>query len=210
MSRETAVSAIAAGLCMAGELKEKGYRLIATGEMGIGNTTTSSAVAAMLLGRDPAEMTGRGAGLSDEGLRKKVSVIREAVKRYEAQCRDAIDVIACVGGLDLAGLTGVFLGGAVYRIPVLIDGFISGTAALAAAKLAPSACDYMLATHVSAEPAGKMILEELGLKPFVAAGMCLGEGPGAVASIPLLDMALEVYTKMSTFQDIRIEEYKQW
>ena len=210
MSRETAVSAIAAGLCMAGELKEKGYRLIATGEMGIGNTTTSSAVAAMLLGRDPAEMTGRGAGLSDEGLRKKVSVIREAVKRYEAQCRDAIDVIACVGGLDLAGLTGVFLGGAVYRIPVLIDGFISGTAALAAAKLAPSACDYMLATHVSAEPAGKMILEELGLKPFVAAGMCLGEGTGAVASIPLLDMALEVYTKMSTFQDIRIEEYKQW
>ena len=116
MSRETAVSAIVAGLCMAGELKEKGYRLIATGEMGIGNTTTSSAVAAMLLGRDPAEMTGRGAGLSDEGLRKKVSVIREAVKRYEAQCRDAIDVIACVGGLDLAGLTGVFLGGAVYRI----------------------------------------------------------------------------------------------
>ena len=193
---------------MAGELKEKGYRLIATGEMGIGNTTTSSAVAAMLLDRDPAEMTGRGAGLSDEGLMKKISVIREAVKRYGPECSDAIDVIAQVGGLDLAGLTGVFLGGAVYRIPVLIDGFISGTAALAAAKLAPPARDYMLATHVSAEPAGRLLLDELGLKPFVAAGMCLGEGTGAVASIPLLDMALEVYTKMSTFQDIQIEEYK--
>ena len=208
MTRETAVSAIAAGISVAGELKEKGYRLIATGEMGIGNTTTSSAVAAMLLDRDPTEMTGRGAGLSDEGLMKKISVIREAVKRYGPECRDAIDVIAHVGGLDLAGLTGVFLGGAVYRIPVLIDGFISGTAALAAAKLAPAARDYMLATHVSAEPAGRLLLDELGLKPFVAAGMCLGEGTGAVASIPLLDMALEVYTKMSTFQDIQIEEYK--
>lgn len=130
------------------------------------------------------------------------------MKRYGPECSDAIDVIAHVGGLDLAGLTGVFLGGAVYRIPVLIDGFISGTAALAAAKLAPPARDYMLATHVSAEPAGRLLLDELGLKPFVAAGMCLGEGTGAVASIPLLDMALEVYAKMSTFQDIQIEEYK--
>lgn len=208
MTREKALQAIAVGIGLAGELKEKGYRLIATGEMGIGNTTTSSAVAAMLLERDPAEMTGRGAGLSDEGLERKVAVIREAAEKYRPECKDAVDVLAHVGGLDLAGLTGVFLGGAVWRIPVLIDGFISAAAALAAARIAPLAANFMLATHVSAEPAGRLLLDELGLKPFVTAGMCLGEGTGAVASIPLLDMALEVYTKMSTFQDIQIEDYK--
>ena len=128
----------------------------------------------MLLDRDPAEMTGRGAGLSDEGLMKKISVIREAVKRYGPECSDAIDVIAHVGGLDLAGLTGVFLGGAVYRIPVLIDGFISGTAALAAAKLAPAARDYMLATHVSAEPAGRLLLD--GLKTICGGRNVSGGG----------------------------------
>lgn len=208
MTRETAIRGIAMGIGLVGRLKDEGYRLIATGEMGIGNTTTSSAVASMLLGRPPAEMTGRGAGLSDEGLRKKTEVIEEAVRRYGPDCRDAVDVLARVGGFDLVGLTGVFLGGAVYRIPVLVDGFISAAAALAAVRLAPMAKDYMLASHVSAEPAGRLLLDELGLKPFVTAGMCLGEGTGAVASIPLLDMALEVYTKMSTFSDIKIEDYK--
>lgn len=208
MTRETAIRGIVTGIGLVGRLKDEGYRLIATGEMGIGNTTTSSAVAAMLLDRPPSEMTGRGAGLSDEGLRKKTAVIEEAVRRYGPECRDAVDVLARVGGFDLVGLTGVFLGGAVYRIPVLVDGFISAAAALAAAKLAPLAKDYMLASHVSAEPAGGLLLQELGLKPFVTAGMCLGEGTGAVASIPLLDMALEVYAKMSTFNDIQIEDYK--
>lgn len=208
MTREQAVKAVMAGIGIVRDLSEQGYRLIATGEMGIGNTTASSAVACLLLGKEPEAMTGRGAGLSDEGLKRKTAVIADAVKLYGKECRDGIGVLSCVGGFDIAGLAGVFLGGALYRIPVLIDGFISACAALAAAAISPAAKEYMLATHVSAEPAGRLLLDVLGVKPFVEAGMCLGEGTGAVASIPLLDMALEVYTKMSTFQEIEIEEYK--
>lgn len=208
MTRDEAEKAVLTGIDLVKELSEKGYRLIATGEMGIGNTTTSSAVACLLLKEEPETMTGRGAGLSDEGLKRKTDVVADAVKRYGAECRDGLEVLSNVGGFDIAGLAGVFLGGAIYKIPVLIDGFISAAAALAAVSICPAAREYMIATHVSAEPAGSLLLDELGLKPFVKAGMCLGEGTGAVASIPLLDMALDVYTKMSTFQDIEIEEYK--
>ena len=208
MSRDEAVRAILTGIELVRELAADGVHLIATGEMGIGNTTTSSAVACLLLGERPEIMTGRGAGLTDEGLKRKTAVVAGAVKRYDGKWKDAIDVLACVGGFDIAGLAGVFLGGAIYGVPVIIDGFISATAALAAAAIAPAARDYMVASHVSAEPAGRRILDELRLKPVIEAGMCLGEGTGAVALIPLLDMALAVYTKMSTFQDISIEEYR--
>lgn len=208
MTCEMALKAIFTGIGLVEELKEKGFRLIAAGEMGIGNTTTSSAVASMLLNRPPSEITGRGAGLSDEGLNRKVKLIEEARKRYGDGCRDAVDVMARVGGLDLAGLTGVFLGGAIYRLPVLIDGFITAAAALTAARLSPLSAAFMLATHVSAEPGCRLLTDELGLKPFVTAGLCLGEGTGAVAAIPLIDMALEVYHRMSTFRQIALEEYK--
>lgn len=229
MTKEETLLAIETGIEMVRQLKEKGYQLIATGEMGIGNTTTSSAVASVLTGIPPAVMTGKGAGLSEEGLKKKIQVIEQAVRQYgllpegtSQKCRgssrlaesveirntDAAEVLSKVGGLDLAGLTGVFLGGAIYGIPVIIDGFISSAAALSAAALCPAAVDYMLASHVSAEPAGHLILEHLALKPLIAADLCLGEGTGAIASIPLLDMAVDIYDRMSTFEEIEIEDYQ--
>ena len=209
MTREEAERAILTGVRLVQELAEKGYDIIATGEMGIGNTTTSSAVVSVLLGRDPEEVTGRGAGLSTEGLRRKVDAIRRAVRINAPHASDAADVLAKVGGLDIAGLAGVFLGGAVCHIPIVIDGFISSAAALCAARMAPACADYMMPSHRSNEPAGGIVLEALGLSPFIDCGMSLGEGSGAVAVLPLLEMGLEVYNRMSTFEEIRVEQYEE-
>ncbi|MCC8046733.1 MAG: nicotinate-nucleotide--dimethylbenzimidazole phosphoribosyltransferase [Clostridiales bacterium] len=211
MTREEAVRALMTGITLAGELKEQGYDLIATGEMGIGNTTTSSAVASALLEVPAVEMTGRGAGLSTEGLNKKIHVIQEALERYglTGSPVDPLSVLSCVGGFDLAGIAGLFLGGAYHHIPVLIDGFISSVGALLAARLCPAAGDYMIATHVSKEPAARRILKELSLEPALDAGMCLGEGSGAVAAFPLIDMGAEIYHRMSTFEQIQVEAYQE-
>ena len=208
MSREECEAAILTGMDVVAQLKKQGYRLLATGEMGIGNTTTSSALVSVLLGVDPAVVTGRGAGLSGEGLNRKVEAIRRGIAVNLPDSTDVIDAISKVGGLDIAGLVGVFLGGALHHIPVLIDGIISSVAALAAFRLCPAAKDYMLATHMTREPAGKMLLDALGLQPFIYAGMCLGEGTGAVAAMPLLDMAVAVYRDMSSFSDIHIDAYE--
>ena len=209
MTREEAERAILTGVRLVQELAEKGYDIIATGEMGIGNTTTSSAVVSVLLGRDPEEVTGRGAGLSTEGLRRKVDAIRRAVRINAPHASDAVDVLAKVGGLDIAGLAGVFLGGAVCHIPIVIDGFISSAAALCAARMAPACADYMMPSHRSNEPAGGIVLEALGLSPFIDCGMSLGEGSGAVAVLPLFEMGLEVYNRMSTFEEIKVEQYEE-
>ena len=208
MTYEQAVQSIEAGIQTAEELKNQGYRLLATGEMGIGNTTTSSAMTAVLLNQPVEAVTGRGAGLSSAGLEKKIAVIGHAIRTYKPDPADPIDVLAKVGGFDIGGITGLFLGGAALGIPVVIDGFISGVAALAAAGICPQAKDYMIASHVSQEPAAHMILEALGKEAFLHGHMCLGEGSGAVALFPLLDMAVAVYEKMSTFCDIHMEEYK--
>ena len=208
MSREECERAILTGVEVVKDLAEQGYRLLATGEMGIGNTTTSAAVASVLLGREPGEVTGRGAGLSTEGLRRKVDAIRRGIAVNHPDPNDPVDTVSKVGGLDIAGLAGVFLGGALYHVPVLIDGFISSVSALAAVRLCPDALGYMLASHASNEPAGKMVLEALGLEPFLYARMCLGEGTGAVAVMPLLDMALAMYRDMSSFSDINIDAYE--
>lgn len=209
MSPEEAQRAIGTGITLVSELKEEGYDLIATGEMGIGNTTTSSAVAASLLGVHAEEMTGRGAGLSSEGLVKKIRVIQEAIDRWDLTRQDPLTVLSCVGGFDIAGIVGLYLGGARYHIPVLIDGFISSVAALLAVRLCPQAKGYMLATHVSKEPAARRILSELGLSPALDAGLCLGEGSGAAAAFPLIEMASEIYHKMSTFEQISVEAYQE-
>ena len=208
MTRAECEKAILVGVEVVQELKRQGYQLLATGEMGIGNTTTSSAVAAVLLQRPVEDMTGRGAGLSSEGLQKKIAAIRQGIALNRPDPADPVDVVAKVGGLDIAGLMGVYLGGALCRIPVLLDGFISSVAALAAARLCPNAKDYMLGSHASDEPAGTAVLDALGLKPFLYAGMRLGEGTGAVAVMPLLDMALAVYREMCTFTDISIDAYE--
>lgn len=208
MTREQAIEAIEFGIDFVGKQKSRGYKIIVTGEMGIGNTTTSSAVAAALLMLSPREVTGRGAGLSDEGLSRKISAISRAAVYNHPDDSDPLDVLAKVGGLDIAGITGAFLGGAVHRVPIIIDGFISAVAALLALRICPTSKVAMLASHLSDEPAGKLVMAELGLHPMITAGMRLGEGTGAVALLPLLDMACAVYSEMSTFREAAIKEYK--
>lgn len=208
MTRAQAEQAVLTGMDLVREQQARGVRLLATGEMGIGNTTTSSAVASVLLDRPAEEMTGRGAGLSDEGLARKVAAIRKALEVNRPDPADVLDVLRKVGGFDIAGLCGVFLGGALYGVPVLMDGFISAVAALCALRLCPLAGKAMLASHVSAEPAGALVLEALGKRPLITAGMHLGEGTGAVAAIPLLDMVCAVYHGCYTFHDGGIEAYQ--
>ena len=208
MSREEAREAIHAGIRAAGRCLEQGYQILLTGEMGIGNTTTSSAVVSALLGKDPREVTGKGAGLSDEGLLRKQQVIRTAIQRNRPDPKDPLDVLAKVGGLDIGGLAGVFLGGAMYRIPVVMDGFISAAAALIACRMEPKVSDYILPSHLSEEGGMSLVLKELGKEPFLHCKMKLGEGTGAVALMPLLDMTLEVYRHMPDFDGIRIAAYQ--
>lgn len=202
MSREQAEQAINTGMELVKELKDKGFNLIATGEMGIGNTTTSSAVASALLKKDIDEMTGRGAGLSDEGLTRKVNAIKKAFEVNKPDSDDALDVLHKLGGFDIAGMCGIFLGGAVYRVPILADGFISAVSALVAKRLCPKCVCAMFASHMSAEPAAKYVIDELGIKPVIHAGMRLGEGTGAAAMMPLMDMAVAVYNDLMTYADI--------
>lgn len=209
MTREEAVRGIEAGIAMAEELKEQGYQILATGEMGIGNTTTSSAVACVLLDRPVEEMTGRGAGLTSHGLGRKITAIRSAIEINQPDPTDPVDVLAKVGGFDIAGMTGIFLGGAALHIPVVMDGFISCVAALIAIRLCPAAGDYILASHVSKEPAAHLILKQMKKEAILHADMCLGEGTGAVALFPILDMAMAVYHSMSTFEDIHVEQYEE-
>ena len=207
MSRKQAVQAVLTGIELVREQKEKGTRLLATGEMGIGNTTTSSAVASVMLGREVTEMTGRGAGLSNEGLLRKIDAIQRAIQLNQPDPNDPLDVISKVGGFDIAGICGVFLGGAIYQVPILADGFISAVAALCAVRMCPKAEKAIFASHVSAEPAGRLLLDALHLLPLITAGMRLGEGTGAVAAIPLLDMANAVYGESYTFEQGGITPY---
>ena len=207
MTRAQTIDAIAVGMQLVGEWKEKGFSLLATGEMGIGNTTTSSAVAAALLGQHVERMTGRGAGLSDAGLARKIDAIKRGLAVNRPDVRDPLDVLTKLGGLDIAGLCGVFLGGALHGVPIVMDGFISGVAALCAVRLCPRAEAAIFASHASSEPAARRVMEALGKRPLITAGMHLGEGTGAVASIPLWDMALAVYQNCYSFAEGGIEPY---
>lgn len=208
MSREQVIAAIEIGIRLSAELKNEGYNLLLTGEMGIGNTTTSSAVCSVLLGELPEVMTGKGAGLSDSGLTKKINVIKQALEKYEPDESDVIDVLSCVGGYDIAAMTGLYLGGAAGHIPVIMDGFISGTAALCAIRLCDRVKDYIVPSHISKEPAFVKLLKAIGKEPVLDAGMHLGEGSGGVMLLPLLDMIESVYTKMGTFDDIGVKQYE--
>lgn len=211
MTREEAVAAIKAGMQVAFSMVEQGYSMLATGEMGIGNTTTATAVACALLGLSPALVTGKGAGLSKEGLARKVSAIERGLQVNQISqdhSLDAIDILSRVGGLDIAGMTGVFLGGAVMGVPVIMDGLISSVAALVAKQIAPECVGYLLASHLSAEPAAPFIMENLGLKPLLSIGMALGEGTGAVSVVPLIRMALAVYYGLPSFEEIHMEAYQ--
>lgn len=194
MSYEAAEKTIIAGIEAVRDLKAKGYNLIAGGEMGIGNTTTSSAIAAVLLDESVENVTGRGAGLSSEGLERKINAIKKALQVNNINKDDPVDILAKVGGFDICGMCGLFIGGAIYGVPIIIDGLISSVAALLAYRIAPDTIDYMIPSHMSAEPAAKMLMEKLGLKPCIYGSMALGEGTGAVAVMPLLDMAYNVFS----------------
>lgn len=209
MSRDQLEQALETGIEMARMLHGQGYNLLAAGEMGIGNTTTSSAVASVLFGKDPEEMTGRGAGLSSEGLKRKVSTIERAIAVNNPDPQDPLDVLQKVGGFDIAAMCGFYLGAAQKRSAVILDGFISGIAAVCAAKLCPDTKGYMLASHRSSEPAAQLTLETLGLEAPISAGMHLGEGTGAMTLIPLLDMAVAVYSQCTTFEDSALDPYEE-
>ena len=208
MTREQAIAAIEVGISKAEQLKAEGYEMLATGEMGIGNTTTSSAMTAVYLGMDVETVTGRGAGLSTDGLHRKVQAIKKAIACNQPDSKDPLDVLAKVGGLDIAGMCGLFLGGAALQMPVVMDGFISQVAALTAVRLVPECADYILASHVSEEPGANILLKALKKDAFLTCGMRLGEGSGAVALFPILDFASDIYHKMSTFQQADIVEYQ--
>jgi len=210
MSREDAIQAICTGIELVKQRAQEGFRLIATGEAGIGNTTTSSAILAVLLEKTVKEVTGRGSGLTDDGLLRKQRAIERAIQVNAPKKDDIIDVISKVGGFDIAAMTGAFLGGALYHVPIIMDGFISGVAALCAVRLCPAVAGYLLPSHISAEPAGQMLMSALGFEPILHGNMRLGEGTGAVALMPLLDMATAVYKNAATFENLQMEAYEKW
>ena len=207
MTRLQAERALQAGIDLVGDMRARGYQLIATGEMGIGNTTAATALACVLSGRSAEELTGCGAGLSAAGLERKRSAITRALAVNQPDPADPIDVLAKVGGFEIAGMAGAFLGGMKHHVPVIIDGVISAVAALIAARIDPEAKAYMLPSHMSREPAMVCIMEELGMSPILHADMALGEGTGAVAIIPLLDMVLTVYHGPHTFDELGLAAY---
>ena len=182
MTRAQAEQAVQAGIDAVARMKARGYQLIATGEMGIGNTTASTAMACALMRCSPEDITGRGAGLSDAGLQRKKAAIQRALSIHRPNADDALDVLAKVGGFEIAGMVGIFLGGLRHHVPIVIDGVISAVAALTAVRIDPASKSAMLPSHMSHEPAVVRIMSELGMSPIIYADMALGEGTGAAVA----------------------------
>jgi len=201
MTREETIRAIETGIKAVLEASEKGYQLIGTGEAGIGNTTTSSAIFSLYAGTEIEDITGMGAGLSDEGVKKKIEVIKKSIEFNHPDPSDPVDVLSKVGGLDIAGLTGCYLGCALQRIPVVIDGFISGVAALMAIKLNEKARNFMFPSHISSEKGGKKLMEFLSMEPVVCMDMRLGEGTGCTMSFFILEGACKIINEMFTCKE---------
>ena len=201
MNRDQAVQAIEAGIEVAEKCLQSGTGIFGTGEMGIGNTTPSTAITAFYRGSGVAEVCGRGTGVDDQNLKLKVRVIEKAIELNNPDRDDALDVLSKIGGYEIAGMAGVMLAAAANRKPVLIDGFISGAAALVASKLQPLAVDYMLASHLSEEPGHAAALDLLGLQPYLRMNMRLGEGTGAALAMSIVDGALKIVHEMASFAD---------
>jgi nicotinate-nucleotide--dimethylbenzimidazole phosphoribosyltransferase len=206
MTREQAVAGILAGAEIADELRAEGFGIVATGDMGIGNTTAAAALSAVLLPADPEAVCGRGTGVDDVGLARKVAAVRAALRANEPDAGDPVGVLAAVGGFELAVLTGVCLGAAAARAVVLLDGFVTSAAALVAARLAPPASERMVASHRSPEPGHALVLADLGLRPLLDLGLRLGEGSGAALALPLLTAALAVLADMATFESAGVTD----
>lgn len=210
MTEQETLRSIMVGIQIAKDCKREGCSILATGEMGIGNTTTSSAVAAALLKCSASQVAGRGAGLDDQGLARKKQVIDEALEKYRLYEADPLTILSTVGGFDIAGLTGICIGGAVFGLPVVLDGVISLTAALLAERLLPGVKEYLIPSHKGKEPAAALLLKELGLEAVIDGKMALGEGTGAVMMLGLLELSLSVYRERTSFSDIEIEKYKRF
>ncbi len=204
MSRDEAALAVATGIDVVEAEIGRGLDLVATGDMGIGNTTAASAITAVIAGRPAVDVAGRGTGLDDAGLARKVAVIERAIEINEPDPADTLGVLAAVGGFEIGGLAGVILGATAARIPVLLDGFISGAAALIAVGLCPAARDHLVAAHRSVERGHQVALDWLGLEPLLDLGLRLGEGTGAVVAMPIVDAALAVLDEMATFAEAAV------
>jgi len=209
MTRQQAVDTLNAGIEVVEAEANKGLDIIGTGDMGIGNTTASSAILAAMSGEPAKRTTGRGTGVDDKQLAHKAEVIERALSINRPDPKDPIDILSKVGGFEIGGLAGVMLAGAARRIPVVIDGFISGAAALIATGLSPQMKDYLIAAHVSAEAGHQLLLDFLGPKPLLNLNMRLGEGTGAALGIFLAEVAVRVLGQMATFAEAGVSEAEQ-
>ncbi len=204
MSREDAVGAVMSGAGIAEELIESGVDLLVTGDMGIGNTTPAAALISAFTGRPPKETTGRGTGIDDETLRLKIEVVEKALLLHAPDPADPLGALVALGGLEHAAIVGLALMGAVYGVPVVLDGVVSNSAALVAHALAPSCAGYMIAGHLSAEPGARVALDHLGLGPLLDLHMRLGEGTGGLLAVPVVQAAARVLGEMATMQEAGI------
>jgi nicotinate-nucleotide--dimethylbenzimidazole phosphoribosyltransferase len=209
MSVDELTKALDVGLRLADDAKIKGYNLVAVGEMGIGNTTAASAITSALTREPVNRITGKGTGLNSEALTHKCLVIEAVLaKHFDNLHSNPLDVLRCVGGLEIAAMTGFILGAARHRLAVVVDGFISTAAAAIAFAIAPQVSGYLFAGHQSEEPGHRVLLEYVGLKPILALNMRLGEGTGAVLAMPILESALSLYNQMATFESAGVSEAK--
>lgn len=206
MSREEAIKAIEVGIETAWEVIDKGAELIATGDMGIGNTTPSSAILAVYADEPIENLVGRGTGVDDERLLKKINAVKKAIKVNKPDPGDPVDVLSKVGGLEIGAIAGCIIGAASRRVPVIIDGFISTAGALIASKIEPKTVYFMIPSHVSQEPGHKVMLKLLGLEPMLHMNMRLGEGTGAVLAMNLVDAALKIIKEMATFEEAGVSK----
>lgn len=206
MSREEAAQAVLVGVEAAREAAEQGVRLLGTGEMGIGNSTAAAALTAAFTGAGAEAVVGRGTGLDDAGLARKAEVVRIALDVNDVRSLDALGVLAAVGGLEIAALAGVVIGAAQEQVAVISDGFISGAATLAAVALCPTARDYVLPSHLSAEPGHAVVLDALGMRPVFEFDMRLGEGTGAALAMSVVDAACHMMSGMATFAEAGVSE----
>lgn len=199
MTRDEALKCIYVGIELANKYAKQGYRIFGTGDMGIANTTPSSAIAAVITGRTVEEVTGRGTGINDATWKHKVQIIKDAIALNKPNPSDAIDVLAKVGGAEIGGIAGLILGAAVNKVPVVVDGFISTAGALIAYSIEPKTKDYMFAAHMSQEVGHKAMLEKMGLRPILDLDLRLGEGTGAALAMFVIEAGIKIYKEMATF-----------
>ncbi len=209
MTRQEAIRSIEAGIEVFEDEFEKGVDIVGTGDMGIANTTASSVLTAVFTGKSVEEITGRGTGVDDDAFKNKIEVIKKALELNKPDPKDPLDVLSKVGGFEIGGLAGIILGAASKRVPIVIDGFISGAAALLAYQLEPKVKNYMIAAHCSAEQGHRVVLNYIGLKPILDLSLRLGEGTGAALGISIIEASIKIITGMATFESAAVSQESQ-